>query len=569
QICARLDGIPLALELAAAQVQKLAVNEIASRLDDRFNFLARGNRGVLPRQQTLRASIAWSYDLLTEQERVLFRRLAVFAGGWTLQAAEAVCADGPLNSRGMSDLLSHLVEKSLATSEAQGEELRYQMLDTIRHYASEKLSEAREGEKLRNRHLRYFLKFAEHTEPMLRTARRLEWLPRLEIEHDNLRAALEWASERDLETAHALAGILERFWFFGDHLAEARTWYARVLNAGKRLTITKGLALALFGSGATSLNLEYLDEAQVPLEQSVVLWRKLGEPGRLAFSLAWLAYWLLQRGEGERARAIFAEHESLFRASAGGEMLLWVLCNWGAANAAAQPDDPTAKAKLDEALSLARAENDPFKYVLCYSSLGDWAVLQGDYASARGYFLESLEWRRQLGTRWIIGAGLWQVANIMCVQGDYQQAEPLYTEALAMARGLGDQRTEAHIAQELGVVATHRQDIRSASKLLAESLEAFREWADSLGITRCLLGFAELRQVQGNIAQATQLLGFVETWLQSNHLKLMHFDRTNYERNVAAARAQLDEAMFNAARDAGRKMTVDQAIELAMKNTTE
>jgi predicted ATPase/DNA-binding SARP family transcriptional activator len=564
QICSRLDGIPLALELAAARVKELPMNEIAARLDDRFNFLVRGNRGAPPRQQTLRASITWSYELLSEQERVLFRRLAVFAGGWTLEAAEAVCVNSALEARRLLDLLSHLVQKSLVMADGRGEEPRYRMLETIRHYANAKLLEAHEFEPLRDQHLSFFLKLAEHTEALFRTPQRTEWLPRLEIEHDNLRTALEWACERDLETARWLAGVLERFWFFGDHLGEARTWYARVLNAGDRLTVTKGLALSLFGSGAASLHLEYLDEAQVPLEQSVVLWQKLGDQGRLAWSLAWVAYWLLQRGESAQACALYAEHESLFRSSAGSDVLLWILSNWGTAKAASQRDDPAAKALLEEALSLARAQQDPFQFVLCYSSLGDWAVLQGDYVSARRYFLEALDWRRKLGTRWIIAAGLWQVANIMCIQGDYRQAEPVYTESLALARALGDQRSQAHIGQELGAVALHLKDIKRATTLLAESLAAFRKWADSLGIARCLIGFAGLCKVQGHIVEAAQLLGFVETWLQSNQLQLMHFDRTYYERIVAAASAELDEASLNAARGAGHKMTIEQAIELAM-----
>jgi len=193
-------------------------------------------------------------------------------------------------------------------------------------------------------------------------------------------------------------------------------------------------------------------------------------------------------------------------------------------------------------------------------------VLQGDYATARRHFLKALEWRRQLGTRWIIVAGLWQVANIMCLQGDYPQAEPMYAEALASARALGDQRSEAHIAQELGAVAIHLGDVERATTLLAESLSSFRKWADSLGIARCLMGFADLRQVHGHMEQAARVLSFVEPWLQSNQIQLVHFDRTNYERSVTAARAQLDEETFAKAWTEGRALTMKQAIELAMSD---
>ena len=567
QICRRLDGIPLAIELAAARLKLLSVDEIAARLDDCFSLLTAGSRTAMPRHRTLRAMIDWSYDLLTEAEQILFRRLSVFVGGFPLEAAEVVCSQG-LARKDILGLLGRLVDKSLVIVEIGSENsgTHYHLLETIRQYAREKLSEADESESLRDQHLHFFVRLAEHTQPIFQTTQRTEWLPRLEAEHDNLRAALEWACERDVETARWFAGILERFWFYSDHLSEAYTWYARVLDSGDRVTVTRGLALALFGSGCISLNLGYIDDAQARLEQSVVLWGQIGEQQWLASSLQWLAYLLMQRGDEERALPIYAEHESLFRAASDPLLLAWTLGNWGIAKCTAQTDDPTGKALLDEALSIGHTLQDPFCFVLCYSSLGDWAVLQGDYATARRHFLKALEWRRELGTRWIIVAGLWQVANIMCLQGDYPQAEPMYVEALALARALGDQRSEAHIAQELGAVAIHLGDAERATTLLVESLSSFRKWADSLGIARCLMGLADLRQMHGHVEQAARVLSFVEAWLHSNQIQLVHFDRSNYERSVMAARAQLDEATFAKAWVEGSALTMEQAIELTMSD---
>ena len=567
QICRRLDGIPLAIELAAARVKVLYVDEIAVRLDDCFSLLTAGSRTAIPRHQTLRATIDWSYDLLTEAEQILFRRLSIFVGGFTLEAAEVVCSQG-MPRKDILGLLGRLVDKSLLIVEI-GSEIsgtRYHLLETIRQYAREKLLDADESELLRDQHLHFYVRLAEHTQPIFQTTRRTEWLPRLEVEHDNLRAALEWACESDVETARWLAGMLERFWFYSDHLSEANTWYERVLDSGDRATVTKGLALALFGSGCIALNLGYIDDAQARLEQSVVLWQQIGQQHWLASSFQWLAYLVMQRGDGGRARTIYAEHESLFRASSDPLLLVWTLGNWGIAKCAARPGDPAGKALLDEALSFGHTLQDPFCFVLCYSSLGDWAVLQGDYATARRHFLKALEWRRQLGTRWIIVAGLWQVANIMCLEGDYAQAEPMYTEALTSARALGDQRSEAHIAQELGAVAIHLGDDERATTLLAESLSSFRKWADSLGIARCLMGLADLRHVHGHMEQAARVLSFVEAWLQSNQMQLVHFDRSNYERSVTTASAQLDEATFVKAWAEGRALTMEQAIELAMSD---
>ena len=567
QICHRLDGIPLAIELAAVRVKVLRVEQIAERLDHRFRLLTGGSRAVLPRQQTLRALIDWSYDLLSKDEQVLLRRLSAFVGGWTLEAAETMCADESIESSEVLDLLTHLVDKCLVGMDELAIEPRYHMLETIREYAWQKLLAANERDQLRNQHLQFYVQFAERTQRSLEIAQRIVWLPRVESEHDNLRAALEWACESDLETARWLAGILERFWFFGDHLSEAHTWYGRVLDSGDRSTITKGLALALLGSGIASLNLEYLDEAQGSFEQSVAYWEKLGVQKWLATSLAWLAYILIQRGEHAQAHALFMKHELLIRSSAGSVMLGWVLSNWGSVKATIRRDDPSAKALLDEALTLGHSLQDPLILLLAYSSLGDWAILQDDYATARNYFLEALEWRRQLGTRWIIAAGLRQVANIMCLQGDYQQAEPLFTEALAMARALGDQRNEANIALSLGEVAIHLGDVKRAITLLAESLASFRKWNDSLGIARCLIMFVDLLQAQGEIMPAARLLGFIEVWLESNQLQFVFFDHTNYERSVAATRAQLDEATFTDVRVEGRATTIEQAIEFALAMT--
>jgi tetratricopeptide (TPR) repeat protein len=309
--------------------------------------------------------------------------------------------------------------------------------------------------------------------------------------------------------------------------------------------------------------LEYLDEAHVTFEQSVVLWQILGVKEHLATSLACFAYCLIHRGEPVQANDLYTKHELFFRTSAAIGWLIWVLSNWGSVKATIRRDDPSAKALLEEALSLSQSSQDPFSILVSYSSLGDWAILQDDYTTARRYYLEALELRRQLGTRWIVVAGLWQVANIMRLQGDYPQAELMYAEALASARALGDQRSEAHIALELGDVALHLGDGERATTLLAESLSSFRKWADPLGIARCLLGYADLRQVHGHIEQASCVLSFIEAWLQSSQIHLAHFDRINYERAVAAARAQLDEATFAKAWAEGRALTLEQAVEHA------
>jgi predicted ATPase/DNA-binding SARP family transcriptional activator len=231
EICRRLDGIPLAIELAAARIKVLAPERIAARLDNRFDLLTVGSRVALPRHQTLRLTFDWSHELLTEAERVLFRRLSVFVGGFNLEAAEEVCADEKIEAPRVLELVSHLVDKSLITAEPQQGERRFRLLETGREYAREKLGESGEAGRLRKRHFNFFLRLAEEAEPKLTSAERLSWLERLESEHDNLRAALEWSQDQAgrREAMLRLAGSLYWFWHFGGHVAEGRRGLERVL----------------------------------------------------------------------------------------------------------------------------------------------------------------------------------------------------------------------------------------------------------------------------------------------------------------------------------------------------
>ncbi len=389
QLCHQLDGIPLALELAAARVQAFSVEQINERLDDRFRLLTGGSRTALPRQQTLRALVDWSYDLLSESERMLLRRLSVFAGGWTLEAAESVCGeqDGesgqttvPTNHRlfsGVLETLARLVDKSLVVVNLQAKEPRYHLLETIRQYAREKLLDANESEPLRDRHLDFFLKLAEQSESLYYEGQLFEWIPRLEVEHDNLRAALEWACGRDPEKARWLAGLLRWFWLYAEHLHEARTWYARVLKSGERASKTKELATALLGAAVSAAGLEEHGEARSFLEESVALYRELGDETRLAEALVWLGNSTLILGHDANACALYEENESLIRKSARRATLASGLVVWARAIANARHDYTFAKALLEESIAIRRASKNSFPL-----GLGAFLVL-GYIATAR------------------------------------------------------------------------------------------------------------------------------------------------------------------------------------------
>jgi tetratricopeptide (TPR) repeat protein len=388
------------------------------------------------------------------------------------------------------------------------------------------------------------------------------------MEHENLRAALEWACERDLEKARWLAGVLYWFWHYGDDLGEPTTWYTRVLEAGARVAPTPGLALALMGSGLVSSRMYYAGEAQSPLEWSASLWQQLGNPLRQAWSLWALARLLVYRGESARACAIYAEHEQRFRESRNALLLSGALSYWGRALTDVRRDDPAAKQRLDEALALGRSQSDPHALYVCYMNLGHWALAQGDLAGARKCHTESLAWRRRLGTRWLIALGLREVAHVMCLQDDYAAAEPVYLEALALARALGDQRNQAVFTQAAGDVALHLGDAARARTLLAEALSSFRAWGDPLGIANGLRTIADLRLAENRTEEACRLLAFIEVWLETNRLRLVLYERTRLERSTAGARAALPAQTYRDEWAAGRQLTPDQVFALALESMT-
>jgi predicted ATPase/DNA-binding CsgD family transcriptional regulator len=559
QICYRLDGIPLAIELAAARVKVLSAEKIAERLDDRFRLLTGGSRTALPRQQTLRGTIDWSHSLLSEPERLLLRRLSVFAGGWTLEAAEAICTDYGIASQEILDLLTHLVDKSLVLPDGQAAETRYHMLETIRQYAREKLLEAQESERLRDQHLEYFVNLAERTEPILYTLQRLEWMPRLESEHDNWRAALEWACERDVETARWLAGLLRQFWYYGDHLNEADAWYTRVLGAGERLTMTKGTALALLGAG-TGFRMQLpTEETRTLLEQSVAIWQVLGDQPRLAEALLVLGSVLLPLEQSEEACALFEANEAVFRQSARPLVLVYTLIYWARSWATARGENAKAKALFEESLSIGRRLRDPLALAYVYGNLGLWSLQSEDYEAARRYQLESLDWSRQAGDRHPIALALGYVADVTNLQGDSAAAHAFYTEALALSRAIGNRLYEARLLNRMGYLAVQKAAVAQAKLLLAESMAICRERAFQLGITECLVGYAELRRLQRQVEQAVRLLAAPA--LDPFHsITGNPFNHVAYQRSIDAARLQLDKSAFAAAWAEGRALTLEQAV---------
>ncbi|HLF28682.1 MAG TPA: tetratricopeptide repeat protein [Anaerolineae bacterium] len=521
QICHRLDGIPLAIELAAARLKALTVEQIAARLDDRLNLLTVGSRTALPRHQTLRGAIDWSYGLLSEIERVLLAHLSVFAHGWTLEAAEFVCQDDaqsptiphhlPPRSGGspltlppsaVLDTLTHLVDKSLVIVEQHQNQARYHFLETIRQYAQEKLAESDEAERVQARHVSYYLNMVETAEPHLRDAEQLTWLERLEDEHDNLRAALEWSLARGrTEAALRLVGALARFWYLRGYWSEGREWLQRVLARQDSQTdaLKAERAKALYGAGWLA------DETgpQVPLyQESLALCREVDDKWGTAFSLRGLGVSEADWGDDTRALAHLNESLALFREVGDRWGIALALFNQGWLSSY---HNDQAESVWEESLSLFRTVGDRWGMAVTIGALGFVARIRGDYKPATRLSKESLQLFRELGDRAGIATSLGRLGQVAYRRDDLKQTVTFFEESLALQRELGYQSEVAFSLYMLGLAACYQGDYLRASAFLEDSLTRSRDIGDRRGIAVALDGLALLAHYQSDDMRAADL----------------------------------------------------------------
>ena len=466
QICHRLDGIPLALELAAARVKSLSVEQIATRLDDRFRLLTGGSRTAVPRQQTLRAAIDWSHDLLAEEERVVFRRLSIFAGGWTLEAAQAVCGCDPIFADDVLDLLAHLVDRSLIVFDQLDSETRYRMLETIRQYSRDKLFEAGEDEPIRNRHLDFFLQLAEEAMPELEGAEQVMWLNCLETEHENLRAALDWSqkSERGLEAALRLTDALGEFWSVRGHLTEGRERISGVLAHAQVLNRTAAYGKVLLWAADLAYRQSNYPAAQSFGTESMLLFQELGDKMSISISKSLLGW--VSEEEGDYATAIRLQEEALAltREWKDDNSIASALSNL--AWAVLRPGDYTrANAHMEEALSISSRTGDKGGMGFALSGLAEVALREGKLDQASKLIEKSLVVRREIGHKWGIGASLGTWAWIALRQHDWESAFARLKESMQVRKEIGDRGGIAFCLERLAEVAIGKHEAEKAARI--------------------------------------------------------------------------------------------------------
>ena len=515
RICHHLDGVPLAIELAAACAPILTVGEILARLNERFTLLTEGSRTALPRHQTLRATMDWSYHLLTDAEAALFRRLSVFVGGFTLEAAEQVTC--PTSE--VLDFLTHLVNKSLVVADREQRDTRYHLLETIRQYAREKLLECGEDERIRRRHVDFFLRLAEEAHPKLAGAEQEEWSERLEAEHGNLRAAIEWLTERgDAELGLRLGGALWRYWEMRGYLVEGLERLTKLLNLPGASVQTKTRLKGLYATGVLADAQGDYSLARALFEEHLAINRELGDRWGIASSLNNLGIIALRRNDFESVRSLYSEVLNIWREAKYQPNIALTLSNLGNV-ANLQADYETARALHEESLTIFRALGDSHGVAWALDHLGDVARNQKDFETARVRYAECLAIFRTLGHKSDIASSLADLGNLARDQGDYASARTRYIESMAIFGELGDRRGIARLLESFAglAAAQHRPEralrLAAAAGSLRETVGAPRLSSEQMDAER---GLAIARQTLGQAAsQVEEARGAAMTWEQA------------------------------------------------------
>jgi predicted ATPase/Tfp pilus assembly protein PilF len=573
QICHRLDGIPLALELAAARIKVLAPEQIFARLDSAIRLLTTGSQTLPTRQQTIRGAIDWSYDLLTDVEKLVLQRLAVFAGGWSLEAAEKIVTDDMVDEFEVLDWLTKLVDKSLVVADIRDDETRYRLLETIRQYAGEKLAanDPTLATETRRKHLDWFASFGEKAEPQMRGAQQVLWLGRAEQEHDNFLAALEWSrtatdEPNNFETGLRLAGALWMYWFLRGHL---------------------------------SLGQEWLEGSTTQDEFGTI------RPKIKAKTLAGASQFAFLRGDYREALSYAEEALAIYRTLADKRQIAFVLTTLGQ-QYSAQGDFTKAITLLDEALTIGREVRDKWNIANTLSALGVIAGKQRDIAKLKAYLEESLSLRRETGDQQGTAVTLINLAGAIAIENDLRQAAALLQESLNITRELKDLKTSTRTLTNLGLISIERSEFQLAHHYFEEALLTSRKLGDQKGILLVLKGLTNLAYIEQNFTEMRQRLGDMLTlarklgdkftsiigleyaaWMNENNnltlalrlasvadaqreimkVKITAKEQTRHDNLLEIAREKLDPVVYATESEQGRQMTLEGAIAMALYET--
>ncbi|MEO8210630.1 MAG: tetratricopeptide repeat protein [bacterium] len=570
EICHHLDGIPLAIELAAARVKVLSLEKISERLNDRFKLLTGGERTALPRQQTLRALIDWSYDLLSEQEKILWQRLSIFAGGWVMEAAEEVCGDINIDKYDILDLLNNLIEKSIIIFD-EGKE-RYRMLETIKQYGYEKLGDANERDAMMNNHLKYFMERAEFIKPKLIGPDLKEWLNKLDEDYSNYQSALTWTLEGNKrQEGICLAVALCKYWHIRGYISEGRRWLSFV--AQQRDDIPKpALASILNYLGVFDYAQGNYDRAQIELEEAFEVRRESGDNKSIVDGLNILGLLAYDKGEYDTARKLHEECLKLQREIGDKLGISTSINNLGLVyqNIQIKDNEENLEPLYKEGLKLFRELGDTRKTATFLNFLGNGFLDKSDFENARLHYEESLGLFRELGNIRGIAFLLGNLAILSKNQGDFSKAKTLLEESLSLSKSIGDKFGIAMNLTNLGETSIYQEEYDQAYTFLKKSLIILLELKNYLHISCNLLEFIQLAiHKHNNFKNAVILLGVIENAMKSIGAVFDMEIQIKYEQTILFLRENTKDEEFSAWLDEGKSMTPEKAAELAFSMNNE
>ncbi len=598
EVCSRLDGIPLAIELAAARTKILTVEKISEKLDDRFRLLTGGKRTALPRQQTLRALIDWSYDLLTEEEKLFWSRLSVLSGGWTLEAAEDICSDEMIHKDEILDLLSQLIEKSVIIYDESTE--RYRILESIKQYGIEKLSD-RNGMFLR--HLNYFLELSEKAEPELRSENAKFWLDMIEADHSNFIAAIDWSlNNMNTEKGARAAAALGYYWSIIGNYSTGIRIVENILQSSESLTKTlEGKVLFWIGSFKWSQG-DY-ELAKKYSEESLAIRKEIGDNYEIAFSMNNLGNISYHQADYERAKKYYEESLAIrkeivdkkgmavsmnnlgniayiqgdyeqvkeyfeesfaIRKEIGDKIGMATTMNKLSNLSFLKGDYEQAKKYSEEGLTMSKEIGDKKAIAISMNNLGNLCDVQGDFEQAEKYCKESLAIKKEIGDKRGIAASMQNLGYISLHKGHYEQAEKYHKESLAIRNEIGDKRGAAESISNLGIIKCFEADYKQAKKYHKESLAIYKTIGDKNGIAECMNNLGNIFFNQGDYGLAAKLLSASERILESIVSVFDKNDQAKKDEYVAKLHEQLSDEDFNKYWEEGKNLTLEEAVELAL-----
>jgi predicted ATPase/class 3 adenylate cyclase len=528
QICTRLDGIPLAIELAAARIRLFSVEQIASRLDDRFKLLTGGSRTALPRQQTLRALIDWSYDILGEEERQVLRRLSVFAGGWTFEAAEFVCP-----TQDVLEMLAQLVNKSLVVVDKDGSEsTRYHLLETIRQYARDKLLEAGEAFEVRTIHSQYFLQMAEAAEPHMYQADSGKVISSLDNERDNFRVSLEWTTENDIESALRIIYALQLYWIRNGYLAEGRQLAETVIARAEALP-------PLEGEAANHRN--YL----------------------IARALSTLCGVAMNQGDQQYVHKMSAKCEEYGRAISDKGMVARAL-SYSCSASLGVGDIEGVEIWSRKALEYAREAEDPFVLGLSLAVRSEYLIITDQEPElAREYSNQSTKIFMDNGLVWAY-ALVWMMIGMMAkYKGDFTLSRESFKKVLPLFREMGDIHRATMIKSEFGHMERYEGNINQAEQVYRETILVWQKIGHRAAVANQLEFFAFIAIAHKEDERAARLLGAAEALREKINIQMSPYERVEYDQQVARLRGRMQAEIFSTLWAEGRLLPMEQAVAFA------